>query len=210
MVSRRLSWFLPENPDVLGMLRHQAEVTSEGMDALTAWAAGDQESATRVRDAEHRADTLKRALRLALKEAFITPIGAEDIFVLSERLDAVMNGAKDAVRESEVMALGPDEAVVGMAALLGEGVLHLIEAFKALEHDGSTPEGQVATDAADKAIAAQRQVERVYRKSMSALLENADLREVMARRELYRRFSRLSEAIVEVAERVWYASVKEA
>ena len=120
-----------------------------------------------------------------------------------------MNGAKDAVRESEVMALEPDEAVVGMAALLGEGVLHLIEAFKALEHDGSAPEGRVATDAADKAIAAQRQVERVYRKSMSALLKNPDLREVMGRREVYRRFSRLSEAIVTVAERVWYASVKE-
>lgn len=206
---RRLGWFLPENPDVLGMLRRQAEITSEGMDALTAWAAGDAEAATRVRDAEHRADVLKRALRVALKEAFITPIGAEDIFVLSERLDAVMNGAKDAVRESEVMGLGPDQAVVGMAALLGEGVLHLNDAFKALEHDGNTPEGRVATDEADKAIAAQRKVERVYRKSMSALLENADLREVMGRREVYRRFSRLSEAIVEVAERVWYASVKE-
>ena len=44
---------------------------------------------------------------------------------------------------------------------------------------------------------------------MSALLENPDLREVMGRREVYRRFSRLSEAIVTVAERVWYASVKE-
>jgi hypothetical protein len=190
------------------MLRQQAEITSEGMDALTAWAAGDGEAATRVREAEHRADVLKRALRVALKEAFITPIGAEDIFVLSERLDAVMNGAKDAVRESEVMALPPDEAMVGMAALLGEGVLHLIEAFKALEHD-ETSEGKVATDSADKAIAAQRQVERVYRKSMSALLANPDLREVMGRREVYRRFSRLSEAIGVVAERVWYASVKE-
>ena len=208
-MTHRLGWFLPENPDVLGMLRRQAEITSEGMEALTAWAAGDAEAAARVRETEHRADVLKRALRVALKEAFITPIGAEDIFVLSERLDAVMNGAKDAVRESEVMALEPDEAVVGMAALLGEGVLHLIEAFKGLEHDGSSPEGQVATDAADKAIAAQRQVERVYRKSMSALLKNPDLREVMGRREVYRRFSRLSEAIVTVAERVWYASVKE-
>ena len=32
----------------------------------------------------------------------------------------------------------------------------------------------------------------------------------MGRRELYRRFSRVSDDIVAVAERVWYATVKEA
>jgi hypothetical protein len=31
----------------------------------------------------------------------------------------------------------------------------------------------------------------------------------MGRRELYRRFSRISEVVIEVAERVWYTSVKE-
>ena len=31
----------------------------------------------------------------------------------------------------------------------------------------------------------------------------------MARRELYRRISRVSDSVVEVAERVWYATVKE-
>lgn len=208
-MNRRLSWFLPENPDVLGMLRHQAEVTDEGMEALTAWAAGDEEAGLRVRDAEHRADDVKRSLRLAIKEAFITPIGAEDIFVLSERLDSVMNGAKNAVREAELMALGPDETLVGMAGFLAEGVHHLINAFANLERHGGKDRGQAATDAADAAIKAQRQLERVYRKGMGSLLELSDLREVMGRRELYRRFSRLSEDITEVAERVWYASVKE-
>jgi hypothetical protein len=33
---KRSSWFLPENPDVLGMLRRQAAVTVEGMAALVA------------------------------------------------------------------------------------------------------------------------------------------------------------------------------
>ena len=32
----------------------------------------------------------------------------------------------------------------------------------------------------------------------------------MGRRELYRRFSRMSEGVLEVADRVWYAAVKEA
>jgi uncharacterized protein Yka (UPF0111/DUF47 family) len=209
-MARGSSWFLPKNPDVVGMLRHQAEITEKGMEALVAWAAGEEAAAMRVRDTEHEADDQKRALRAALKEAFITPIGAEDLFVMSGRLDAVLNGAKDAVRESEIMAMAPDEAVVAMAGFLAEGVHHLASAFARLESGPGAGDEMDATDAADAAIKAQRQVERVYRRAMSALLELEDLREVMGRRELYRRFSRISDDITEVAERVWYAAVKEA
>lgn len=45
---------------------------------------------------------------------------------------------------------------------------------------------------------------------MSALIDVADLREVIGRRELYRRFARIGNDLTEVAERVWYAAVKEA
>ncbi len=205
----KLSWFLPENVDVLGLLRAQAQVTMEGLEALVAWAAGDPAAADRLRDAEHRADDRKRALRKGLRESFITPIGAEDLYVLSERLDTILNGAKDAVRESEVMAMGPDGPVRQMATLLAEGVGRLAAAFDRLEPHGGRNGGAEATDAADEAVKAQRQLERVYRGAMSDLLALADLREVMGRRELYRRFSRLGEGLVEVAERIWYASVKE-
>ena len=44
----------------------------------------------------------------------------------------------------------------------------------------------------------------------AGLLAVPDLREVMGRRELYRRFARIGDDITEVAERVWYAAVKEA
>ena len=45
---------------------------------------------------------------------------------------------------------------------------------------------------------------------MSALLEAPDIGEVMGRREAYRRMSRLGDVMHAVAERVWYAVVKEA
>ena len=102
----------------------------------------------------------------------------------------------------------PDAAVAGMAACVADGVRQLSEAFDRL---GSTDngDGEAATDAADKAVKAQRQLERVYRQGMSALLEVSDLREVIGRRELYRRFARIGDDVTEVAERVWYAAVKE-
>ena len=207
----RRSWFLPETPDVVGILCRQAMVTSEGMQALVAWASGDPAAARRLRDTEHRADDVKRELRQALTVAFTTPVDAEDLYVMSERLDAVLNGAKDAARESEVMAIPPDEAVAAMAALLAEGVRRLSEAFQRLERDGRTKaKGDLSpTDAADAAVKAQRRLERVYREASSALLNVEDLREVVGKRELYRRFSRISETLTEAADRVWYATVKE-
>jgi uncharacterized protein Yka (UPF0111/DUF47 family) len=206
---KRSSWFLPESPDVLGMLGRQAAVTVEGMAALVAWAGGEPEAAQRVRDCEHRADDTKRELRRALTVAFMTPIDAEDLYVMSERLDAVLNGAKDAVREAEVMAVEPDQAVAAMAALLADGVGHLATAFQRLDPDSRSSSEASATDAADAAVKTQRQLERVYREAASALLEVQDLREVMGRRELYRRVSRISETLTEAADRVWYATVKE-
>lgn len=203
-------WFLPEVRDVLGMLRSQAAVTVEGLEALVAWASsgGDRADADRVRDREHAADERKRELRRALTESFTTPLDAEDLYTMSERLDAVMNGVKDAVRESEIMRVPPDEHLQAMAELLLEGVRHLEEAFAALAADGRGPEG-AATQAADAAVKTQRRLERAYRQAASTLSDVDDLREVLGRRELYSRFSRISDLVVAVAERVWYATVKE-
>ena len=206
---KRSSWFLPENPDVLDMLCRQAAVTFEGMVALVGWANAEPDAAQRVRDLEHQADHAKRELRLALTNAFITPIDAEDLYVMSERLDAVLNGAKDTVRESEVMGIPPDQAVAAMAALLADGAGQLATAFERLDPDRHDKAGAAPTEAADAAVKSQRRLERVYREAASALLAIDDLREVMGRRELYRRFSRISEILIEAADRVWYATVKE-
>jgi glutamine synthetase adenylyltransferase len=96
-----------------------------------------------------------------------------------------------------------------MAALLAEGVGHLAEAFERLNHNGRKNGKASATDAADAAVKTQRKLERVYRQAASALLQVEDLREVIGKRELYRRISRVSETLTEAADRVWYATVKE-
>ncbi len=199
-------WFLPSAPDVLGTLREQLAVTLEGLEALRSWAGGDPSQADVVRGCEHRADVHKREVSALLTTAFTTPLEPEDLLSLSRGIDAVMNGAKDAVREAEVMALAPDEPIAEMAALLLEGMRRLGEALELLEAKAT----ERATAAADAAIKSERRIERVYRRAMATLLEVDDLREVMARRELYRRFSRLGDGVVDVAERIWYAVVKEA
>jgi uncharacterized protein Yka (UPF0111/DUF47 family) len=203
---RRGRWFLPETPDVLAMLRKQTAITLEGMDALAAWAGGDAGAVDHLRECEHRADDRKRELREALGVAFTTPLEPEDIFELSRGLDRVLNGAKNAVREAEVMQTAPDRAMAEMAAELVDGARQLADALGSLGDDGAAR----ATDAATRAAKSQSRLEHVYRRAMSALIDVDDLRELAAKRELYRRFARMSDDLREVAERVWYSVLKEA
>jgi uncharacterized protein Yka (UPF0111/DUF47 family) len=198
-------WFLPKNPDLLGLLREQAAITVDGMHALVAWAAGEPGAGEHVREHEHHADDKKRQLWRELRDAFSPPIDAEDLFSLSSDLDEVLNAAKNLVREHEVMELTPDAATHEMSVLLADATQSLSDAFARL----GTQEGD-STECADAAIKSARRVERVYRSAMSELLQVDDLREVMARREVYRRLSRIGDHIHVVAERVWYAVMKEA
>jgi len=199
------TWFLPKVPDVLGMLARQADVTLQGMRAFTDWAGGDAAKADEVRDLEHQADGVRRELLRSVQEAFTTPLAKEDLYEISVQLDDVINGAKNLVRESDVLDVAPDQHTQDMAALLQLGVERLVEAC-----------GQVGTDvgratrAADEAVKSQRRLERAYRSAMSDLLGQPRLGDVDARQEIYRRLTHISDSVVHVAERIWYVSVKEA
>jgi len=200
----RSHWFLPETPDVLATLASQADTTITGITAFAAWAAGDAAQESAVRAAEHEADRTRRRLQAQLRQAFSTPVDQEDLYSLSELLDAVLNAVKNIVREADALDLTPDPPLAAMADALLSGVGHLRAAFDHLSGDGD-----VATTEADIALAAQRRMEKVYRQAMHDLLAAPDLREVVARRELYRRALEAGERMAAVAERVWYAVVKE-
>ncbi|HEY7720733.1 MAG TPA: DUF47 family protein [Pedococcus sp.] len=201
----RRHWFLPQSPDVMRTLGAQADITLAGAIAFEAWACGDLTQEAQVRACEHRADEVRRQLSLQLREAFSTPVDQEDLFTLSERLDAVLNGLKNVVREAESYAIEPDAAVAAMAAEIATGVRHLRTAMVHLDKDGD-----VATREADAAVTAERRMEKIYRDAMRSLFAADDLREVVVRGEFYRRTLDIGERLTRVADRVWYAVVKEA
>lgn len=197
-------YFLPETPDVIGLLRDQLAVTITGLEDFAAWAGGDAAAARRVQNAERAGDERKRALLRALRAAFVTPMDPEDVFALSRGVDWILNHAKDVITESEVMACPPDPGIAEMANLLVRSVRHIDEAIARLGSGDGDP-----TEAADAAIAVERQLERTYYEGMAALLEVDDTRERITRRELYRRCSSIGETVIDAADRVVYSVVKE-
>ncbi|HYI18178.1 MAG TPA: DUF47 family protein [Solirubrobacteraceae bacterium] len=197
-------WFLPDTPDVLGLLRAQVAITIEGLDAFAAWAGGDTAAAEALKDAEHRGDVAKRELVDALRAAFVTPLEPEDLFALSRIIDRILSSSREVVAEADVLAVGPDGEVAEMAQLISRAVRWIDEAIAQLGADAGR-----ATAAADEAIATEKALDQVYYRGMAALLDADERSARIAGRELYRRCARIGDLVVEVAERVIYAVVKQ-
>lgn len=197
-------WFLPQSPDVMQTLLAQADIAVAGAIAFASWARGDPTQERRVRACEHQADEVRRQLSRQLRQAFSTPVDQEDLFTLSERLDAVLNALKNVVREADSCALEPDTAIAAMASEIVTGMQHLRTAI-----DHLATHGDVATSEADTAVSSERRMEKIYRDAMRGLLAADDLREVVTRGEFYRRTLEIGERLTRVADRIWYAVVKE-
>ncbi|HKH40675.1 MAG TPA: DUF47 family protein [Solirubrobacterales bacterium] len=201
---RKRRWFLPETPDLVGQLRAQAEITREGLECFAAWAAGDEQAGDALPEIEERGDAAKRGLLDQLRDTFVTPIAPEDLFALSRGLDWILNYARDLASEARAMGNPPDARLAEMAGLLREAVGHICEAIEQLGSGGAA-----ASAAADEAIRAERRLEHAYYRGMAELLAVDARKERISSRELYRRCARIGDEVIDVAERIIYAVVKE-
>ncbi|MGZ6214514.1 MAG: DUF47 domain-containing protein [Candidatus Limnocylindria bacterium] len=201
---RKRRWFLPDTPDLIGQLRVQAGITQEGVEAFAAWAGGDEGAGGSLMEIEHRGDAAKRELLEELRDAFVTPLAPEDLFALSRGIDWILDYTRDLIFESKAMSSAPDERLAEMAGLLRDAVGHIADA---VGHLGSS--NDKANDAADLAIAAERQLEHSSDRGMGELLEVDKRKERISSRELYRRCARIGDQVIDVAERIVYSVVKE-
>lgn len=195
---RRL--LLPAAPDVLALLVAQGEITAAGLDAFAAWSRGEgHEAAKALRAARDEGYSARRELLQALQAALSTPVDQEDLYTLSERVDRVLNEARNVLREAEVLGWKPDDHAGLMGAQLADGTRAIADSLKLLQKDPEAA-GRLSDTASD----AVHHVERDYRQAMAELLKINDLRAVLAGQELYRRYLHVAEAIVQVTDRLWY------
>jgi len=201
---KALEWFSPHRPDVLGLLRRHGEITCEGLAALARWSAtGADSDAQAVRDAEHEADDVRRELLEALTTALTTPIEQEHAYALSERIDEVMDCAKDTVRIAGALRWSPDAHAAAMANCAAEAATHLLAAVGKLGDRQARPGDDV-----ELAISAARHVEHALLAGLAELSPDGDPFARSATLEVYRRYSALGQALVRVADRTWYTVLK--
>jgi hypothetical protein len=197
-------WFLPETPDVLGLLREQAKLTIDGVALLSDWATGAEVSGSDFRAVQDRGDAARRELVIALREAFITPTEPEDLFAISRGLGWILDGAGDLIREADVLEADPDESVAEITKLLAACLMEIDSAISDLGSSGGR-----AMAAADRAIGLAREMQPHYYAGMRVTLRLKGRRNRIGRREIYRRCLAIGDITIDVSERIVYAVVKE-
>jgi uncharacterized protein Yka (UPF0111/DUF47 family) len=196
---------LSSGPDVIALLVAQGEVSVQALSTFETWSKNpDPDSAHQVRDLEHVADDARYALVAALRSSLATPIGQEDLFVLSERCDRVVNRVKNIVIESDGVNWSPDAHAARMAEALHNGMAAVLRGFTTLSAHGSD-----TVDAARSATHCVRTVEHQYRDARAELQSEPDLRTVFTAREMYRFYARTAEALEALADRLLFVVLSE-
>jgi uncharacterized protein len=203
---RRRWWrvLLPHPPDVLALLVAQGDLTVAGFDAFKDWSGGGgADAAAAVRAADHQAYHAHRELLAALQAALSTPLDQEDIYVLSERIHRTLTLARNTLRESDVLGWTPDAHAARMGDRLADGARALVTGFGLLR---KAPDQ--AGEHADLASHTVRRVEHDYRAAMAEVIKLDDLRAAFSAQDIYRRYLAVAEAIIAVADRLWFVVLR--
>jgi predicted phosphate transport protein (TIGR00153 family) len=173
----------------LALIQEQAQLTLDGLEALTAYMVDlNSEAAALLKLKEKEADESRRILIYELNKTFITPFDREDIFALSRTIDDVLDYAYSTATEMEILKVKPTTYMQRMASLLRDAAYELLQAVRRLEqHPG------VANEHAQRAKALENRVEEVYREAIADLFTGAeDIKHVikmLKSREVYRHLS---------------------
>jgi predicted phosphate transport protein (TIGR00153 family) len=183
------AFFKPRQDKFLQSLILQAEITSEGINALEAYMKKRSDKhADRVVQAEKDADEVRRILIDDLNRTFVTPMDREDIFALSRAIDDVMDYAYATVEEMQILEVEPNDYLRRMVSLLQDAAEEIHLAMLRLKDNPG-----VASEHATRAKALENRAERVYREAVAHLFSGPEdihhVMDMLKLRELYRHLS---------------------
>ena len=203
----RRRWFLPEVPDVLGLLRDAGGDHRRGHGGARRVGARRRGggrpacACSSTRPTTASASCATRCTRL-----FSPPLEPEDLFELSRGSTRCSTARRTPSARPRLMRTAPDAAIAEMAAELLDGHAPSGRAFAA-------PRPTTATRRGDRRRRPRGQEPAQPRARLPPGDVRADRGRRPARgrrrRELYRRLARTGDDLVGVAERVWYSVLKQ-
>lgn len=197
------SWFLPDDEPVLALLGAQWRTVEKTLDTVVSWTRGNltlAEVTTAIEQAEDQEREQRRTLHSRVRAAFSTPLDAEDIYELGERIGMFHRQLYLLVREADASNTAPDQGLEGILSAVSAAASPMSAALMMLP---ASEAASVADEAAERLEAA----DQAYRVALSGLT-HADVHLEMCQRELYRRAEHVTEAAARIAHRTWYAVCK--
>lgn len=171
------------------LLAQQAELTEQGMKALTLYfEKPTKRRAEAVDKLEGAADEIRRILIDELNRTFVTPFDREDIHALSRAIDDMLDYAYTTVVEMDILEVDPNPYMQQIGELLCKSAYEIHLGVQRLaDHPG------VAQGHAVRAKQVENQVENLYRQAIADLFHQPEDAQHIVRmlklRETYRHLS---------------------
>lgn len=182
--------------DFFQMLSDQARMSEEGLELLRKFVQDPTEEAgMKVKEAEKKADELRRALIEALNRTFVTPIDREDIFSLSRAIDDMIDYANTTVEEMVLFQAPTNPHLKDMAEALYEGSRHIAQAVEGLRRIPNGIQEHII-----RAKKSENRMEHLYREALVDLFKNPDVATILKMREIYRHLSNAADRGDEAAD----------
>lgn len=197
------SWLLPASEPVLALVNAQWQTVRESLDMVCAWAEGLETTveANAAIKAAHKAESAqRRALHRSVRAAFSTPLDAEDIYELGERIGHLHWQLYLLVREATASETAADAGLARILRVVAAAAKPLTEAL------GALPDSSAA-DSADAAAEILDGADRAYRAALKGLAHD-DVRVEIRRRELFRRAEHVVDAMARIVHSTWFAVCK--
>lgn len=179
---RGLSAIFPPKHDFEGMLLLQADKNLEGVKALNDWLRSNNLSvpASNLDRIEQEADDMRHRMEMLLLDAFSTPFDRQNIYSISRQMDYILNFSLSTAIEMRAFGVQADEAILGMAMYLQNGVATVRDAIEIMQRNPAK---------ADSMIRQMRQYEReievLYVSSLADLFKLEDHIQILKKREVY-------------------------
>ena len=189
---------LKEGDRFATMLVEQARCAVEATRGLQGALGDGPEAIPRLEAMAARSLELRRVLTDELHKTFITPLDREDIFSLSRCYHDIVAYALTTLQEMHLLGVGNDAAIARMIGLMCEQAEELELAIRRLPRNP-----RVAGDHAARVQEKEREVEDVYRAAVKEIIaraaDPASVPAVLARREVYRHISNMSDRALDAA-----------
>lgn len=196
--------------DFFDLLIKQCETCVKGIEELIHFMALEpgvekQIAETNITGYEKEGDRWRKELILGVQDAFITPIDREDLFILSRRIDDVLDQVDEIKDLMEIFNVRAEEAMFAMAELCKEGMESLLQACRILE----TSESEKNLEYMMIAKKDENRVKRLYWKSILNISDScASLSDALQTRELARELDQLANKIGRAADKMGEAKLK--
>ena len=179
---RLIDRIFPPKYDFYGMLKDQADATSEGVRALIDWLrrANDHQEPKEIIIVEQKADELRHGMEDLLIRAFTTPFDRQEIYNISRQMDQILNFSMSTAIEMRAFGVETDRYILSMAENLLSGTRLISDAIQIMERSPEEAENIIR-----KIRKQDHDFENLYIEAMNIMFGSRGAIEALRKREIY-------------------------